>query len=414
VALRASTSGDIAAGARWAADAGLGIALRATGHGARSTDHDALVINTSALATVAVDAGRGRAAALPGAQWSHVSAASLPHGLVGLEGGSPTVGVVGYTVGGGLGPIGRTFGFAADRVRSFDVLDAHYDTVTVDDGSGDVFWALRGAGGIAIVTRVEFDLVPLPRLFGGGLYFDGRDAATVIEAYAAWAAGLDERTTTSIALVRLPPAPELPDVLRGRFVVHVRIAHVDPGSTDIVGAGRRILAPMCSCAPVLVDATRGMTGADLPDIHRDPVAPQRPAYTGALLDRLDAAALTAVAADMDADPSAAPVLVELRQLGGAYARQPASPDCATGRSAAFNLYISARASAADPAVGRSIADTTRTALTTSTRAQLNFAGPAPAPGEVLRLWSPADAARILSVQRTLDPDNRVCTGRPLR
>lgn len=414
VALRAAEVGDIAVGARWAADAGLGIAVRGTGHGARSDDHGALVIDTSALSSVTVDPATRRAVAQPGARWADVSQSSLPYGLVGLQGGSPTVGVMGYSLGGGLGPIGRTFGFAADRIRSLDVLDADYDAVTVDADAVEPFWALRGAGGLAIVTRIEFDLVEPGPLFGGGVYFDGNDAAAVLEAYTAWTQSLDERTTTSVALLQLPPVPELADELRGRFVVHVRIAHIDPGSADVAADARRLLAPMLASGSVIADATRPMTGADLPDIHRDPVAPQSPAYTGALLDALDPNRLAEVAARMAADPGDAPVLVEVRHIGGAYTRQPAQPNCTTGRRAEFNLYVSAPDDPAQPGVGRSIADRTLAAITDSTRAQFNFAGPAPQPGEVLGLWDSADAARIAEVQRALDPENRVRTGRPIR
>lgn len=414
VALSASSESDIAVGARWAADEDLGIAVRGTGHGARSDDRAALVIDTSALNGVTVDAVRRRAVVQPGAQWSDVSRASLPHGLVGLEGGSPAVGVTGYTLGGGLGPIGRTFGFAADRVVSFSGLDADYRPITVDASDAEAFWALRGAGGIGLVTRIEFDLVALSRFFGGGVYFDGRDAAAVLDAYAAWIDTLDERTTTSIALIQLPPLPALPDALRGRFVVHVRIAHVDPQSADVDADGRRILAPMLASAAAVLDATRSMTGGDLPDIHRDPIAPQSPAYAGALLERLDTDPLARAADGMQNDPAGSPVLVEVRHLGGAYRRQPAEPNCATGRSAGFNLYVSARYDPADPTVGRSIADRTLAGITTTTRAQFNFAGPAPAPGQILRLWDDADAQRILAVQRALDPDNRLESGRPVR
>ena len=48
--------------------------------------------------------------------------AAAPHGLAPLNGSASDVGVVGYTTGGGVGPMARTFGLAADRVRAFDVV----------------------------------------------------------------------------------------------------------------------------------------------------------------------------------------------------------------------------------------------------------------------------------------------------
>lgn len=413
VALRAAAVGDIAAGARWAAANDLRIAVRSTGHGARSDDHDALVINTAALDRVTVDPVTRRAVAEPGARWSDVAAAAAPLGLSGLVGGSPGVGVVGYTLGGGLGPIGRTFGFAADRVRRIDALDADYRPITIDGSDPDAFWALRGAGGLALVTGIEFELVPLAELFGGGVYFDAADAAEILAAYAAWIEDLDERTTTSIALLRLPPIPELPDALRGRRVVHLRIAHVDPAATDVAADGARILTRMLRAGRVIVDYARRMSAADLPDIHRDPVLPQTPAYRGALLDALDGATRSGILQAFGSGDTG-PTLIEVRHLGGAYARQPEHPDCVTGRTSSFNLYVSAVLDPADPVPAHALVDAAVAAITPSTRAQFNFAGPAPAPGEVCGLWSDADAQRILAVQRSLDPANRIWTGRPWR
>ena len=72
----------------------------------------------------------------------------------------PTVGVGGYTLRGGFGPLSTTFGLAVDNVISMTM-------VTVDGGSAvvanaftnsDLFWALRGGGGgnFGIVTDVTF------------------------------------------------------------------------------------------------------------------------------------------------------------------------------------------------------------------------------------------------------------------
>jgi hypothetical protein len=44
-------------------------------------------------------------------------------------------------------------------------------------------------------------------------------------------------------------------VLRGRFVAHLRIAHVDPHATDLESAGRRILAPMLGSGAKIDDYT---------------------------------------------------------------------------------------------------------------------------------------------------------------
>jgi FAD/FMN-containing dehydrogenase len=97
----------------------------------------------------------------------------------------PLVGVVSYTLGGGLGPLARAYGFAADHVWSFDLVpaDAELRHASADEHP-DLFWGVRGGkGNVGIVTAMEFDLVPVSRLCGGGLYFDCALAADVLHAY---------------------------------------------------------------------------------------------------------------------------------------------------------------------------------------------------------------------------------------
>jgi FAD/FMN-containing dehydrogenase len=412
--LVAATDQDIAAGARWADRNELGIAILNTGHGAFSPNDGVLVINTGRVNTVQVDIAGRWATVGAGARWSDVSAAAGPHGLIGAAGGSPGVGVIGYTLGGGLSPLGRTLGFAADRVTSLTVLDADYRPLRVGADDGETFWALRGGGPLGIVTGMEFELASIPSFYGGGIYFDGAHAPDLLSAYADWVADLDDRTSTSIALIHLPPAPQLPPELRGRFVVHLRVAHVGPGADDLAAEGRRACARMLAAAPAIIDATRVMTPDEVPDIHRDPVAPQDVAYRGGFVDDLDAATIATIAGSIPPAPSAGPRMIELRHLGGAYSRSPIAPSSSTGRGAPFNLYVTAASTPEVASDARTLVDRTVQAITPSHQGQLNFYGPSPSPGSILDLWDDTDAGRLLAVAQELDPRGRIHTGRPLR
>ena len=87
----------------------------------------------------------------------------LPHGLAGLCGSSPDVGIVGFTLGGGLPILGRAYGFAADRVRSIEVVTPDGQLRTVDaEHEAELFEVLRGGkGNFGVVTAMEFELVEL-------------------------------------------------------------------------------------------------------------------------------------------------------------------------------------------------------------------------------------------------------------
>jgi FAD/FMN-containing dehydrogenase len=245
----ARTAEDVAAAVRFAGDHGLTAGVQATGHGAVASLAGHILVSTKALDEVTVHpAGWARVGA--GVKWARVIEAAAPYGLAPLNGSSSDVGVVGYTTGGGVGPMARTFGLAADRVRAFDVVtgDGVLRRVTPTEHP-ELFFALRGGKGAAgMVTAVEFDLVHLPAFYGGAVYFDGVDAARVIDVWRSWSEALPEQGTTSFVLFQLPHIPGVPAQLAGRTTLGVRFAW-----TGEPGHGARLLDEIRGVAPVILD-----------------------------------------------------------------------------------------------------------------------------------------------------------------
>lgn len=125
---------------------GVPFAVQSTGHGTHAAGDGGVLVRTSPMVSVLVDPVRRTARVGPGARWSAVLAAAAPFGLAPLSGSAPSVGVTGYTLGGGLGWLARKHGFAADSVVRADVLLADGRHVTASAGSHpELFWALRGA-----------------------------------------------------------------------------------------------------------------------------------------------------------------------------------------------------------------------------------------------------------------------------
>ena len=90
----------------------------------------------------------GSRGSAPGARWGEVIAAAAPFGLAPLSGTSPTVGVAGYTLGGGVGWLSRRYGFAADSVLRAEVVTADgRRCARPPTATPDLFWAIRGGGG---------------------------------------------------------------------------------------------------------------------------------------------------------------------------------------------------------------------------------------------------------------------------
>ena len=211
VVVAAESTADVAAAVRFAAKHGLPVGVQATGHGAVTAIDAGVLISTRAMTHVSIDPIERTATVGAGARWKAVVEAAAAHGLAPLNGSSSDVGVVGYTVGGGLPLMGRTFGFAADHVQRMTVVTADGAVREVSpESEPDLFWGLRGGkGNLGIVTEMTVDLVPVNRIYGGGIFFPGEHAPALLRAYRDWIAGLDEQTNTSIALLRLPPIPDL-------------------------------------------------------------------------------------------------------------------------------------------------------------------------------------------------------------
>src|SRR6185295_12672789 len=115
------------------------------------------------LRQVDIDPESRRARIGAGAQWHEVAGPAAEHGLAGLAGSAPDVGVVGYTLGGGVGFLGRRYGLSSNSVAAIELITADGRLRRVDaDTDADLFWALRGGGGsFGVVTAIELELHPV-------------------------------------------------------------------------------------------------------------------------------------------------------------------------------------------------------------------------------------------------------------
>lgn len=372
------------------------------GHGLATPIESGIAVLTGGLSGVEIDAGAGTARVGAGSRWSEVIEAAAAHGLAPVCGSAPGVGVVGYLLGGGLSPIGRTVGWASEQVRSFEVWTGAGEAVVASATSHpDLFWALRGGNRApGIVTAVEMDLLPLETVYAGGLYFDGHDAHAVLAGYAQWAAQAPEFVTSSCALLRLPDLEAVPEPLRGRFVVHVRVAVV--GADDPAA----LVEPLRLLASPLVDTAAQMPFAAVGSIHADPTDPMPVLECGALLRDFDVEAAAALLAVAGPETQAPFAMVEVRQLGGALGRPPASPDAVVGREAGFSLFaISAPVpplfAEVVPAATARLVDAMSPWATGTV--QPNFVGALNSPDALERAWSPDVMARLREVWRAYDP-----------
>ena len=393
---------DIVAAVRYAAAYGLPVAVEATGHGAHLPVSDGVLIKTHRLDAVTVDRGASTATVQAGARWRQVIDAAAPHGLAPLSGSASGVGAVGYTVGGGLPVMGRTFGFAADYVRSLDVVTADGQLRTVDEHTEpDLFWGLRGGGGnLGIVAAMTIDLVPVSTVHGGGLFYATEDIPTVWHAWREWCPDLPESVTTSVAILRVPAAPEFPAPLRGRTICHLRFCHVG-AVTDPVA----LLAPMRAVAPALLDTVGEIPYTAIDGVHQDPDHPLPFCHRGLLLGELTAETVDALVAATGLEVTAPLLMCEIRQLGGALRRAPDGGSAVCGRDAAYSLVAVGLVAPDSAALATEAVDAVLSAAEPAATGQsmLNLHG---VPGDDLdraRAWKPPDYQRLLDLVARHDP-----------
>lgn len=335
VALAARTDRDVVEAVRFAARHGLRVTPQATGHGPIAALTGEVLVSTAGLDECVVHP-EGWARVGAGVKWLRVVEAAAPYGFAPLSGSSTDVGVVGYTTGGGLGPMARTHGLASDRVRAIEVVtgDGVLRRVTPTE-EPELFFALRGGKGmLGIVTAIEFDLVAQPTFYGGALWFDGDDAARVVEAWRTWCVGLPEEATTSFAVFQLPEMPGVPALLAGRMTVAVR--YVWTGD-DVIGA--RHLEPMRAVARPLLDDVATKPFAAIDSVHADPVDPMPVHEAAVALDAFPAEAAAALLELTGPRSSSPQVMVEVRQVGGAVARGARHDDAVCARDLAYHLLL---------------------------------------------------------------------------
>ncbi len=329
----AQTAQDVVEAVRFAARHDLRVTPQATGHGPMAELVTELLVATKGLDECVVHP-EGWARVGAGVKWLRVVEAAAPYGLAPLSGSITDVGIVGYTTGGGLGPMARTYGMAIDKVRAIEVVtgDGELRRATPTEHP-ELFFGLRGAKGmLGIVTAIEFDLVHQPTFYGGSVWFDGDDAATVINRWLHWSDAQPELATTSIGLFQLPTMPGVPPELAERLTLSVR--YVWTGDPE---EGERRFAEIRESAPILLDDVSLKPYTAIDSVHTDPLDPMPSFEAATVLSELPAEAVEGLLALTGPGSGSPQVLVEVRQMGGAVAREGEHEAAFSSRDAAYSV-----------------------------------------------------------------------------
>ena len=335
VVVEAGSAAGVAQAVRYARAHGMRIAPQGSGHGAAPLEplDGAMLLRTKRMRQVRIDPATRTARAEAGAVWQDVTVPAAEHGLAGLAGSSPGVGVAGYTLGGGLGWLARRYGLAANSITAAELVTPGGDLVRADaDHEPDLFWAVRGGGGVGVVTALEMRLYPVRELYAGDLFFPIQRAAEVLHAWRGWTATVPDEVTSIGHLLRLPPLPEVPEPLRGRA-----FAILEAACLGDAGTGAELIGPLRRLGPE-VDTVAMIPAAALGQLNMDPSQPAPAAGDGAFLADFPAAAIDALAAVAGPEAGTPPASVEIRHLGGALARPAPGGGAQPSIDASYLLY----------------------------------------------------------------------------
>ncbi|MDP5184859.1 FAD-binding oxidoreductase [Blastococcus sp. BMG 814] len=404
IAVGATCAADVAAAVSWAVARGLRVAVQATGHGPVRNAAGSMMITTRRMQGLFIDPERRTVRVEAGVKWKRLMESAAEFGLAGLCGSSSDVGVVGYTLGGGLGSLGRKHGFAADHVRAVEIVTADGRQRTLSaDSEPELFWAVRGGkGNFGVVTALELELVPLTGLYAGGIFFAGEDMAAVLHAFRRWAPALPEEVSTSVAILRMPDAEFVPPPLRGQTAVHLRYAYC---GTDL-DEGERLVEPMRTAGRALLGFIGPIRTDETDAIHMDPVDPMPAWEKGLLLADLTEEIVDALLGAAGPQLDIPLAMLEVRLMGGALARPAPVPNAVPGRSGAYAVYA---IGPGIPELAHVVPAVVRGVLAVlgpwrSPETVINFLGDVSGPGEVAAAYPPGVHQRLADVKAAVDPE----------
>jgi hypothetical protein len=206
---------------------------------------------------------------------------------------------------------------------------------------------------------------------------------------------------SSFAVLRLPPLPELPEPLRGAFLVTVRIAY-----NGAAADGERMVAPLRAVAPSVLDTVRDMPYTEVASIHNEPTDPLPYYERGIMLREFPAQAQHKLIELVGPDAGTGLWIAELRALGGAWDREPTVPNAVATRGLPYSLLgVSVGPLSEEQQLKESVAELLDgMELWRGDRRVVNNLAPDEAT-DGAAIYGPERYERLAAVKKTHDPTN---------
>ncbi|WP_158787502.1 FAD-binding oxidoreductase [Granulicella sp. L46] len=391
--VHAANAQDIQATVKFSSSNHLPLAVRCGGHSyaGYSTCDGGIVLDMSGFRSLAIAADEGHARLGGGMLCGGVEVETAKSGLATVLGQCPSVGVGGFLLGGGVGPLMGKYGLGCDNVLAAELVLADGRHVRASEHENpDLYWAIRGGGGnFGIVTEFVVTLHPVSRVLAGIIVLESADLGALLREFREFIAGIPDELTV-IALVAARPGHKPQIVIEACYVG-------DPS------VGEKLLAPLRHQPSVVHDAVQIRSYLELEQVTSAEIPPRYEEHCSGFFTDFDDQRIEILA---DAF-SRAPFLVEcfLVHLHGAVSRVPVSATAFPLRRAGITFDVSAGWTPPD---GQRAASDWIEALKTTlpVDGDGNYVNVMEREGdESVRLAYGANYARLQQVKAVYDPQN---------
>jgi hypothetical protein len=194
IIVRCANSKDVQLAVEFARDKDLITSVRSGGHSfaGHGVCDDGLVIDLSLMKRAWIDPVHEKVRIEPGIVAGELDCLTQSFRMAVPLGSCPTVGVAGYSLGGGESSLTPKFGYGCDSIVGLEVVTADAKVLRANAGENtDLFWAMRGAGAnFGIATSIEFQLHPIETVLSGSLRYPIRQARKILHFLDDFAPGI--------------------------------------------------------------------------------------------------------------------------------------------------------------------------------------------------------------------------------
>lgn len=198
---------DVANAIKWARENHVPIRARSGRHALEtnlSQVNGGIVIDVSDMKKISLNKKNGTAIVETGNTVGRIVKTLAQQGFMAPFGDSPSVGIGGITLGGGIGPLQRSIGLLSDNLIGLEMVDAKGRVIRADKNhNADLLWASRGGGGgnFGVYTKYKFKVHRAPaRATVFRIIWPWNQFEKVFKVWQLWAPSIDTRLGTHLEI----------------------------------------------------------------------------------------------------------------------------------------------------------------------------------------------------------------------